>query len=139
MQQRQFAERRGLVVVHQVIPPRRERADQRLVRQPLELVQVEAARPVHVLQRQRPAARVVHQHQARPVLLLVHRLLVAEELPPPRRHVLVLDHLHGVAVVAQLPEPREVVAHQDVRVGEDGPARVVAEVGDQKPGERKVG
>ena len=101
---------RGGSYADQVVPAGRDLADQRVVAQPLELVQLEPAGGVHVVGRERRAAGAVHQHHRRPVLLLVLRLHRAEELHLLLGHVLVLDHLDGVALVAQLPEPGDVVA-----------------------------
>jgi hypothetical protein len=127
------------IVANEVVPRRRDLADQRIVLEPLELMQLQSAGGVDVLRRQRPAAGVVEQHDARPVLLAVGGLRCAEELGGLDRPMVMLDTHHRAVVIAQRPEAGDVLAHEHVAVHEHRPPLVAAEVRCQEARERKVG
>ena len=99
------------VVIRQMIPAVRDFADEVVVAEPLELMQLKAGRSVDVLGCQRPAFGVVEQNNARPILLFVFGLLGAQKLNVFFGNMVVLHDLHGVAVVALRPQVGNIVEH----------------------------
>ena len=127
------------VIANQMIPPSRERANQRVVRQPFELVQFQPRCGVDVCRSQAPAQRVIEQHDAGPVLLFVCCLLSSQEFARFDRTMIVLDHLHRVLGIPHRPKPGDIAGHQHVAIHEYAPAFVRGQIWSEKPGKRKIG
>src|SRR5262245_44666617 len=101
-------------------------------------MQLEPACRFDVLRAQRLALGIVEQHHARPVFLLVLRLLLAEEFNGSLWDVYVLHDHHGIALVPQLMELRDVIEHHHIAVHEYGPILVAGKIGREKAGEREI-
>ena len=111
------------IIADEMVPTIRQGTDPTIVFEPFELVQLKARGRIDVSGRERLAALIVEQHHARPVFF-PYLLCGSPELHRLSWHMLVLHYHHGVTVIAQTPQVRDIVEHEHVTVHENGPAGV---------------
>src|SRR5947207_4147143 len=123
-----------LVFAHQPVPLQRQLADGAILR-PGKPMQIESWRRVDVLDGQGPAALVVENHQARPVLARVPGLNLVEKFALRLRHVVMLanDYCLVSLLLDVRLEPGEIGAAKHVAVHADGPAPDTCYGRDEEP------
>ena len=92
-------------------------------------MQFQARCRIHIIRRQCLAFLIVEEHDARPVLLLIFALRLAEKLCRLRWHLIVFDNLDGVGVIAKPPQRGQIIQHQHVAILEKGPPLKITQIG----------